>query len=394
MAVLKIFPEKDATLYSLFPNMNTGLDEIVEATLTTFAYSNPNPQTSRFLIKFSQEDLISAFGPMDDATYNSERWEAKLQCFVSTATGLATTSSVICFPLAQQWDMGTGRYLDEPISTDGTSWIWAGYSGSTLWQIPANGFSYPARATASYTQSLNSSGQQMYPAGGGVWYTGSQYSSSVTFSYRTNKDINLNVTKTVKAWTTSSETLDTGYLPNNGFLLKQNLEFVYNKNYQPELKYFSVDTNTIYPPALQISWDDSVWNTGSSTQTVLNSLPAVITLAQNPGVFYSESINRFRVNARPEYPLQLWQTSSVYLNNYFLPSGSSYWALKDLETNEYIVDFDPKYTRLSADASSSYFDMYMNFLQPERYYTILIQSTIGGSTIVFNDQYYFKVING
>ena len=25
----------------------------------------------------------------------------------------------------------------------------------------------------------------------------------------------------------------------------------------------------------------------------------------------------------------------------------------------------------------------MNFLQPERYYTILIQSTIGGSTIVF-----------
>ena len=34
MAVYKIFPSKDATLYSLFPNMNTGLDEIVEATLT------------------------------------------------------------------------------------------------------------------------------------------------------------------------------------------------------------------------------------------------------------------------------------------------------------------------------------------------------------------------
>jgi hypothetical protein len=262
-------------------------------------------------------------------------------------------------------DLNTG--LDE---------IWAGYSGSTIWS-PPNG------ATIFYTSSV--------PAGGGVWWTGSDYSSSVTFSYRTNKDINLDVTNIVKAWTTSSATYQ---LPNNGFLLKQNLEFVYNKNYQPELKYFSVDTNTIYPPALQISWDDSVWNTGSSTQTVLNSLPAVITLAQNPGVFYSESINRFRVNARPEYPLQLWQTSSVYLNNYYLPSGSSYWALKDLETNEYIIDFDPKYTRLSADASSSYFDMYMNFLQPERYYTILIQSTIGGSTVVFNDQYYFKVING
>ena len=392
MAVLKIFPEQDATLYSLFPNMNTGLDEIIEATLTTFAYSQPNPQTSRFLIRFSQEDLASAFAPMPLSTYNSGSWNAKLQCFVSTATGLATTSSVVCFPLAQTWDMGTGRYLDEPISTDGCSWIWAGYSGSTLWQIPANGYNYPQGATASYTQSFNSSNQQMYPAGGGVWYTGSQFSSSVTFSYRTNKDINLDVTNTVRAWTTSSTFPNA--LSNNGFLLKQNLEFVDNKNYQPELKYFSVDTNTIYPPALQISWDDSVWNTGSSTQLVLNTLPATITLAQNPGVFYSSSINRFRINARPEYPIQLWQTSSVYTNNYYLPSGSSYYAIKDLETNEYIVDFNSKYTQLSADASSSYFDMYMNFLQPERYYTVLIQSSINGSTIVFNDQYYFKVING
>jgi hypothetical protein len=378
MAVLKIFPEKDATLYSLFPNMNTGLDEIVEATETVFAYSDPNPQTSRFLIQFANEDLASAFDPMPDAVYQSGSWNAKLQCFIATATGLSVTTSIDCFPLAQYWDMGTGRYLDEPISTDGCSWIWAGYSGSTIWSAPVG-------ATSSFTSSV--------PAGGGVWYTGSQYTSSVTFSYRTNKDINLDVTNTVRAWTTGSGTVPTTKLPNNGFILKQRLEFVDNKNYQPELKYFSVDTNTIYPPALQISWNDFVFQTGSSTQTILNTLPATITLAQNPGVFYSESINRFRINARPEYPVQIWQTSSVYLNNYYLPTAS-YWALKDLETNEYIVDFDSTYTKLSADATSSYFDLYMNFLQPERYYAILIQSTINGSTIVFDDQYYFKVING
>ena len=116
-------------------------------------------------------------------------------------------------------------------------------------------------------------------------------------------------------------------------------------------------------------------------------------LIQNPGVFYSESINRFRINARPEFPIQLWQTSSVYTNNYYLPTAS-YWSIKDLDTNEVIIDFDSSYTKLSADNVSSYFDIYMNFLEPERYYTILIQSTIGGSTVVFNDQYYFKVING
>ena len=384
MAVLKIFPDKDATLYSLFPNMNTGLDEIVEATETVFAYSDPSPQTSRFLINFSNEDLASVVGLIPQSLFNSGSttstgsWNAKLQCSIATATGLAVATSLDCFPVAQDWGMGTGRYLDDPISTDGCSWIWASYSGSNIWAAPTG-------ATSSFTSSV--------PAGGGVWYTGSQYTSSVTFSYRTNKDVNLDVTNTVKAWTTSSGTVPTTKLPNYGFLLKQNLEFVYNKNYQPELKYFSVDTNTIYPPALQISWNDFSFTTGSSTQTILNTLPATVTLAQNPGVFYSESINRFRVNARPEYPVQLWQTESVYMNNYYLPTAS-YYAIKDLETNEYIVDFDTTYTKLSADASSSYFELYMNFLEPERYYAILIQSTINGSTVVFNDQYYFKVING
>ena len=219
------------------------------------------------------------------------------------------------------------------------------------------------------------------------------FTSSTTFTYRTDKDINLDVTNTVKAWVTGSGTVPINKLYNYGFLLKQETEFVYNKDFQPELKYFSVDTDTIYPPALQISWDDYVFNTGSSTQTIINSLPITVTLAGNPGTFYSESINRFRINARPEFPIQLWQTSSVYTNNYYLPTAS-YWSIKDLDTNEVIIDFDSSYTKLSADNVSSYFDIHMNFLEPERYYTILIQSTIGGSTVVFNDQYYFKVING
>jgi hypothetical protein len=36
----------------------------------------------------------------------------------------------------------------------------------------------------------------------------------------------------------------------------------------------------------------------------------------------------------------------------------------------------------------------MNGLEPERYYKILIQTTLNGSTIVFDDDYTFKVING
>ena len=380
MAVLKIFPEKDATLYSLFPTMNTGLDEIVEATLTTFAYENPNPQASRFLIQFSNDDIASAIDLIPQTTYDSGSWKANLQCFIATSTGLNVTTTLDCYPAAIFWGMGTGRYLDDPISTDGCSWVWSTFAGNTLWTS-----SIPSGATASYTSSV--------PAGGGVWYTGSYYTASTTFNFRSDKDLNLDVTNTVEGWITGSLNNGNPFV-NNGFLLKQRTEWVYNQNFQPELKYYSVDTNTIYPPALQISWNDFSWNTGSSKQTILNTTPATLTLAQNPGTFYPESINRFRINARPEYPLQIWETSSVYLNNDYLPSGSSYWALKDLDTNEYIINFDPQYTQISADVTSSYFDIHMNFLEPERYYAILIQTTLNGSTIVFDNQYYFKVING
>jgi hypothetical protein len=36
----------------------------------------------------------------------------------------------------------------------------------------------------------------------------------------------------------------------------------------------------------------------------------------------------------------------------------------------------------------------MSGLEPERYYKILIKTIINSSTIIFDDSYYFKVING
>jgi hypothetical protein len=70
------------------------------------------------------------------------------------------------------------------------------------------------------------------------------------------------------------------------------------------------------------------------------------------------------------------------------------YAIKDLDTNEFIVDFDPLYTKISCDSTGNYFDVYMNGLEPERYYKILIQTTINGNTIVKDNNYYFKIVNG
>ena len=389
MAIYKIFPEKDATLYSQFPNMNTGLDPIMEATLTTtIAPNDPNPQVARTLIKFPTNSITNV---IDNLVPSGSTWKSNLRCFMAKTTGLELDTTVDVLAVSGSWGMGTGLYLDSPLTTNGTSWRFTDYSGSNKWQI-----SPPPPAEIGYNYDY-----RYAPPGGGTWYayneSGQSLSSSQVYTYNSDKDLNVDVTTMVNYWLTGSANIPgigVVSMSNDGFLIKQRTEWVSNINAQPEIKYFSIDTNTIYPPVLEVKWDDFTYNTGSNPIPVLDKRPATVVLAQNPGIFYTESINRFRVNSRPEYPARVWQTASLYTQNYALPSGSSMWALKDLDTNEYIIDFDPIYTQLSADISGSYFDMHMNGLQPERYYQILIQTKIDGSTIVFDDEYYFKIING
>jgi len=125
----------------------------------------------------------------------------------------------------------------------------------------------------------------------------------------------------------------------------------------------------------------------------LSKPEAFISTYNNDGVYFSESVQRFRIAAVPQYPPKVFQTQSGYLNNFLLPK-TSYYAVKDSETNEYVINFDDTYTQVSADTTSSYFDIYMGGLEPERYYTILLKTTIDGTTKVFDEDIMFKVTNG
>ena len=374
MAVYKLYPYKDSTIYSFYPNANMGLDSILEV---------GNPLTSdgssgvfRFLLAFDQsqiEDII-------DTKISNSLWQANLKSYIANAEGVNFNSTVYVYPVSGTWDNGTGHFGDNPITTDGVSWIWRDYESGSIW--PQSSFG--TYATASFPN---------YAKGGGVWLTGSSdpllnIVSSQSFDIRSNKDFNVVVTDIVKGWYSSS-------FDNNGFIVKwsDEIEFSNSESIQPDLKFFSVDTHTIYPPELEFRWRDYNFNTGSSTITVLNTSQIYASVTENPGFFYPESINRFRVECRPKYPARVYQTSSIYTTNYYLPTAS-YYAIKDLDTNEYVVEFDEQYTQISADSNSSYFDLYMNGLQPERYYKILIKTTINGSTLILDDNYYFKIING
>jgi len=382
MAVYKIFPYQDTTVYSMFPTMNTGIDPINQISNLNFAIDT-QPSVARTFIKFDSDEINSMFN-----NYITGSYDVKLRSFIATAQGIVESSVLEIWPIATsvnnptlEWNQGTGTYLDQPLTTDGACWESPFFGGGAAWP--------------GVVGNISMSWDGAYAAaGGGAWYISSStytFNNTVTFGPRTDKDLNTSVKTIIQAWTGSSPEL-----PNHGFLLKWEgaAEFNPSKLVQPVMQYYSLDTNTIYPPCLEFKWDDSVWNTGSSSTTVLNEQNMYISLAENPGIFYSESFNKFRLNVRPKYPPRVYQTGSLYTTQYYLPSGSAWYAVKDLDTNEYIVEFDDNYTRISADASSSYFDLYMNGFEPERYYQLLVKVNAGGSTTIYDDEYYFKVING
>ena len=492
MAIYKLFPSQDASIYSAYPAMNTGLDPILDV-FNTYPSTTPTPQVARSIIKFDQNEIVEVIDSIAKVTGSWSEWSGSLKAYVAKSTNIVLNSNLNVYPLSGSWNNGTGQYLDNQINGTGVSWVYSQFSGSGPWV--QGGF--PPLVTGSFSGSNN--------AGGGNWYTGSggydgigSLESTQNFNLRSKKDLDVNVTDILKVWYSSSQDLNQGLIEiaNEGFIIKweDSKEFITESAVTPQLSFYSVDTNTIYPPQLEIKWRDYSYSTSSGdfkfgrtltgsyptneltssiscsfTQSlpspdsnsgtgtgatfgatfnsasmlnvfvkelglgykegdilqwdaatintlsstsgattnavvtlsshdiqqlpVLNTPDVFVALDNNQGVFYSESINQFRINSRPLFPTRTFTTQSDYTINYALPS-SSYYAIKDLDTNEYVIEFDKEFTQISCDSTGSYFTIYMNGLEPERYYNILIQTVVDNQTVVLDENYYFKVING
>ena len=90
-------------------------------------------------------------------------------------------------------------------------------------------------------------------------------------------------------------------------------------------------------------------------------------------------------------PTRKFVTTSNFLDvGYF--TTASFYSVRDAHTEEEIIPFDDNFTKLSADGESMYFSLYMNGLQPERYYRILFKHVNNDGTTIYDNNYHFKVI--
>ena len=375
MAVYKIFPEKNTTLYSQYPDMNTGRDEILE--IASF-YIDDTSYVNRPLLQFNSTEVTEVLETyVSSSTRAATDFSSSLRLFLASANELPTEYTVLANPVyanaAGTWTAGNGKYGDSPRNSSGASWTYINYNGSNSWSMTTN-------VTMSYSESN---------AGGGSWYytlPGYDVAASQVHGVDSTHDLNINVTGITKAHYAEA-------ISNAGYILRLTGSLEFNASAQQRqmyLRYFSVNTNTIYPPCLEIKWDDYTDDSTGAVTTV-SDVNAVVQIKNNRGSYVDEGKQRFELAVRPKYPTRTFSTSSNYLTNYYLPE-TTYWGLRDENTEEMVVDFDTKFTKVSRGTTSNYFDIFMGGLEPERYYRIFVKTVINGSDIIINNDQVFKVV--
>ena len=367
MAVYRIFPEKDTFISSEIPTGNAGKDEIIE--IGGYTDISNSGETNRLLIQYStseiQEVLSSKIG--------GANYSASLCLYLADAYELPVDYALYAYPISGAWDNGIGKFGDVPTNTSGVSWKYKKAGEASAW------------STSSFATGVTASFQSGSTQGGGTWYTGSaginlEFIQAHTLN--STNDIIVDVTRAI-------DLFNAEVLGNDGFIVKLPNDLEFNTTSSIKLKYYGADTNTIYPPFLEFKWDDSTYSTGSLS--VLSSSTPIINLTNNKGKYTDSGTQKFRISARPKYPVRSFTTSSAYLTNYALPSAS-YWGLRDENTEEMVIDFDTQFTKIRCDSNGAFFNMYMDGLQPERYYRILVKTTLDGSTTVVDNQNIFKVV--
>ena len=386
------YPKIDATIYegNITSSINTGLDQILEINKNMNS-AGTTIDVSRVLIQFDYSYISSSVQsgiiPSDAKYY--------LNLYDASSTELAGEQTLFAYMISGSWNGGTGTKDRDPTISDGASW------------------KYRDNDTTK-TQWVSGSDTQ-----GGTWYTSSlnsgfNVSASVDLVYET-KDIRMDVTSLVKNHIYSGSTF-----PNYGFILKrenvptsQSLHSIFDPtlatgsaehdtSHQGNLKFFSRETNTIFPPKLEVEWDDSSWNTGSLSALSATDLDRLKVYFQNLKPEYKEKSKvKFRVVGRELYPTRGFDTTPAALTVKYLPSGSrtlqqgAYYSVKDAETEDVIIPFSTG-SIISCDSTSNYFNLWMDGFQPERFYRFEIKVVSGSgaeqTSMIYDDEFTFKVV--
>ena len=207
----------------------------------------------------------------------------------------------------------------------------------------------------------------------------------------------MDITDIVHKWITGSynSTWPNGIL-NNGLILKYSGSYESSSAYRGDLKFFSSNTHTIYPPKLEVKWDDHVTITGDVT----GSLQELDVSGDSDNTLYMLRLRdkyketekaKFRVMGRKRFVQKTFSTSVQTESGSYIPEKSGSYSIVDLATGETVIPFS-SFTTMSCDTTSPYFQQDMGGFYPQRVYKILVKvDQDDGQKIIYDDNFEFKI---
>ena len=143
-----------------------------------------------------------------------------------------------------------------------------------------------------------------------------------------------------------------------------------------------------------VSYTSSVIMTSNNLSLLDINRPFTINLQNLQPEYKAGDMVKINIFGRKKFPLKYFGKSTQqeqYLIPEILPSAS-YYALRDNQTNEIIIDFD-SYTQISCEyPSGNYFFIDTTGFAQERYYGILIRIRDGNTTYTIDTGKPFKII--
>jgi hypothetical protein len=370
------FATQDTTLYQgpATSSQNTGLDEILEVR-KDMNDTGTQINVSRVLIKFDLS-YISASYSSGLIPSNAEYY---LNLYDANSQELGSSDMLYAYPVSQSWENGQGHFEDWPHDTEGASWRYR--TGATT-------------ADQWVTGSNNS---------GGTWFNGVSTTHTLEASQSfTNEasDVRMDVTGIVNNWIVSGSSY-----PNQGFMVKRSGSADNSDSNLAEgnttqlghFKFFSRETHTIYQPTLEAVWNSATWDTGSLTPLTGSDIHNLEVYMKGLRPEYQEEEKvRFRVVGRTRFPAKTWSsTTTNVVTPKYLPSGSSFFQIKDAYTEDVIIPYGSG-SLIGCDSTGNFFDVWLKGFQPERNYKINFKimsgSGVGEVIQVVDNDFEFRVV--
>ena len=372
-----IYPENDATLYEAVPDTNTGLDEILEVGKRPSVNLDSSFGLSRSLIKFDMNEVSNTL-----SKYNVQIDDCKfvLQLYTTHAKNLPSNYTIDANAVAQNWINGTGTLNSSTTTDDGCTWNRPETGSTSFWTGIGDNVNQPFGSNL-YIAGSGKGGSWLYDQNTPTGDSGGTHHHE-EFNDRPS-DINMDVTSTVKLWIDGSNGIQ---VPNYGFILKFS-DLDETAAHGGFVRFFSRNTHTIYVPRLLMYFDKSSFSTGDLSPIDLDSYTIYTKLKKS---YKDIEVSKIRIYGRDKYPQKSPTNLFPMQSIKHLPNNSLYTII-DAATDETIVPYDNNYTKISCDATSSFINLDVSGLMPERYYRLEFKIIDGFLEEYVSDKFYFKV---